>query len=70
MEIKAYKDLKPVRLPGDIKGYLNKFNCQSTADIRKVLNEKQSWEECYDHEKHFDLDWIKNSVYMLQIEYV
>jgi hypothetical protein len=63
-EIKAYKSHKLKELPGDIK-YLNKFNCKSTTDIRKVLNEKQSWEECYDREKHFDLDWIKHSVYTL-----
>ncbi|KAI8069862.1 uncharacterized protein B0P05DRAFT_639400 [Gilbertella persicaria] len=68
-EIKAYKNFKPIQLPDDIKQYLNKFNCQSTADIRKALNEKQSWEECYDREKHFDLDWIKHSVYTLVREY-
>ncbi|KAI9468879.1 MAG: hypothetical protein EXX96DRAFT_623795 [Benjaminiella poitrasii] len=65
-EIKAYKNFKPTELPDDIKQYLNKFNCQSTADIRKLLDEKQSWEEYYDREKHFDLDWIKHSVYTLK----
>lgn len=68
-EIKAYKSPKPKEIPDDIKQYLNKFNCQSTADIRKILNEKQSWEKCDDREKHFDLDWIKHSVYTLVREY-
>jgi predicted nuclease of restriction endonuclease-like RecB superfamily len=68
-EIKIYKSPKPIVLPDDIKQYLNKFNRQSTADIRSVLNEKQSWEEYYDHKKHFDLDWIKHSVYTLVKEY-
>ncbi|KAG2226800.1 hypothetical protein INT45_005765 [Circinella minor] len=35
-EIKTYKSPKRVQLPDDIKHYLNKFNCQSTADIRKA----------------------------------
>ncbi|EIE83694.1 hypothetical protein RO3G_08399 [Rhizopus delemar RA 99-880] len=64
-EIKAYKSPKPKEIPDDIKQYLNKFNCQSTAYIRKILNEKQSWEKCDDREKHFDLDWIKHYVYTL-----
>lgn len=68
-EIKAYKSPKPKEIPDDIKQYLNKFNCQSTAYIRKILNEKQSWEKCDDREKHFDLDWIKHYVYTLVREY-
>lgn len=68
-EILSYKNIKPVQLPGDIKEYLNRFNLQSTAEIRKVLYEKQSWEENFDRKKHFDLDWIKHSVYTLVREY-
>lgn len=65
-EIMTDKNNFPLQLPDDFKQYLNKFNCKSAVDIRKALNEKQSWEECYDdREKHFDLDWIKLSVYTL-----
>lgn len=40
-EIKAYKSPpKPMNLPDDIKQCLNKFNSQSTADIKKVLKNK------------------------------
>ncbi|KAI8875996.1 hypothetical protein K501DRAFT_201423, partial [Backusella circina FSU 941] len=62
-EIKTYKNFKPVELPDDIKQYSNKFNYQSTIDIRKVFNEKHSWEKFYNCEKHFDLNWVKHSVY-------
>ncbi|KAI7857762.1 hypothetical protein BDC45DRAFT_532593 [Circinella umbellata] len=47
----------------EIKAY------KSPKHVQKALNEKQSWEECYNREKHFDLDWIKHSVYTLVREY-
>ncbi|KAI7897410.1 uncharacterized protein EV154DRAFT_409819, partial [Mucor mucedo] len=53
------------QLPEDFKQYLNKFNCKSTVDIRKAFLQKESWEDSYDQDKHFDLDWIKQSIHML-----
>lgn len=58
-----------LQLPDDFKQYLNKFNCKSTVDIRKALNQKESWEDSYHQDKHFDLDWIKQSIHMLLQEY-
>ncbi|KAI8081081.1 hypothetical protein BDF21DRAFT_451967 [Thamnidium elegans] len=45
-----------LQLPDDFKQYLNKFNCKSTVDIRKALLQKESWEDSYHQDKHFDLD--------------
>ena len=59
----------PLQLPDDFKQYLNKFNCKSTVDIRKALLQKESWEDSYHQDKHFDLDWIKQSIHMLLQEY-
>lgn len=58
-----------LQLPDDFKQYLNKFNCKSTVDIRKALNQKESWEDSYHQDKHFDLDRIKQSIHMLLQEY-
>ncbi|KAI9475403.1 MAG: hypothetical protein EXX96DRAFT_540005 [Benjaminiella poitrasii] len=55
----------PLQLPDDFKHYLNKFNCKSTVDIRKALLQKESWEDSYHQDKHFDLEWIKQSIHML-----
>ncbi|KAI9006744.1 hypothetical protein CLU79DRAFT_712321, partial [Phycomyces nitens] len=59
----------PLQLPDNFKHYLNKFNCKSTVDIRKALNQKESWEDNYHQDKHFDLDWIKQSIHTLLQEY-
>ncbi|KAG0929241.1 hypothetical protein G6F57_012745 [Rhizopus arrhizus] len=68
-EIEAFKPKEFERLPNEIREYLNKFNCQSTNALRSVLYEKQSWEENYQRDQHFDLDWIKHSVYTLLRQY-
>ncbi|KAL7324023.1 hypothetical protein PS15p_210597 [Mucor circinelloides] len=68
-EIMTDSNNLPLQLPDDFKQYLNKFNCKSTVDIRKALLQKESWEDSYDQDKHFDLDWIKQSIHMLVQEY-
>lgn len=68
-EIMTDHNNKPLQLPDDFKQYLNKFNCKSTSDIRKALNQKESWEDSYNQDTHFDLDWIKQSIHMLLQEY-
>ncbi|KAI8968841.1 hypothetical protein BDF20DRAFT_990731 [Mycotypha africana] len=42
-EIMSNCDNVPLQLPDNFKQYLNKFNYKSTVDIRKTLNEKESW---------------------------
>ncbi|KAG2191950.1 hypothetical protein INT46_007759 [Mucor plumbeus] len=59
----------PLQLPDAFKQYLKKFNCKSTVDIRKALNQKESWEDSYHQDKHSNLDWIKQSIHMLLQEY-
>ncbi|KAI8367028.1 hypothetical protein EDC96DRAFT_544064 [Choanephora cucurbitarum] len=46
----------------EIKAYKNFKSIQLPDDTKH-------WEECYDREKHFDLDWIKHSVYTLVREH-
>lgn len=59
----------PLRLPDDFKLFLNKFNCKSTVEIRKALLQIESWEYSYNKDKHFDLDWIEQSIHKLLREY-
>lgn len=50
-----------------IKQYLLKLNGQSTNGIWKALNERESWEENYNHATHFD--GVKRSMHTLVREY-
>ncbi|CAJ0833909.1 12859_t:CDS:2, partial [Entrophospora sp. SA101] len=62
------KDLPQV--PIDLLEYISSFRKKTTKDLRIVLNTQQDWEgENFDKTKHFNFDWIKNSVHNLLLEY-
>jgi hypothetical protein len=53
--------MKPVHIPeisDELVDYLNKFNnVKNTNDLRQLLMVR-SFYQCYDPEKHADMDWI------------
>ncbi|CAG8712180.1 7780_t:CDS:2, partial [Funneliformis caledonium] len=62
------KDLP--KMPTELLKYLGSFRKKMTEDLRIVLEARQNWEgRNFIRTKHFDFDWIKNSVYNLLLEY-
>ena len=50
--------------------YLSSFRKKTTENLRIVLEARQNWEDKnFIRTKHFDFDWIKNSVHNLLLEY-
>lgn len=60
-QLKEIKETKPVHIPeisDELVDYLNKFNdVKSTSHLRQLLMVR-SFYQCYDPEKHADMDWI------------
>ena len=62
------KDLP--KMPTELLKYLGSFRKKTTEDLRIVLEARQNWEgRNFIRTKHFDFDWIKNSVHNLLLEY-
>ncbi|CAJ0839585.1 7469_t:CDS:2, partial [Entrophospora sp. SA101] len=49
--------------------YLNSFRTNNTKDLRKNIFKKELWDDSYDIKKYIDVDWVRNSVYNLLLEY-
>ncbi|KAI8976439.1 hypothetical protein BDB01DRAFT_908122 [Pilobolus umbonatus] len=52
----------------DSELYIKHGSFTSAADIRKALLQKESWEDSYLQDKHFDLDWIQQSIQEYELD--
>ncbi|CAG8502910.1 14391_t:CDS:2 [Cetraspora pellucida] len=72
-ELKEIRDTGAKNLPempSELLKYISSFRMKTTKDLRVELCVRQDWEgENFDKIKHFNFDWVKNSIYNLILEY-
>ncbi|RHZ73769.1 hypothetical protein Glove_229g119 [Diversispora epigaea] len=57
-------------MPRQLLEYISSFRVKTTKDLRIVLDIRQEWEgKNFERIKHFNFDWVKNSIYNLLLEY-
>jgi hypothetical protein len=63
-------DKKPlVRLPDDLREYINSFSENDCGKLRQKVDTSWPWQADYDLSKNGDYDWVRNTVYGLVREY-
>ncbi|CAG8628090.1 10850_t:CDS:2, partial [Diversispora eburnea] len=73
------EDLKEIRdtsskdlpeTPTDLLKYISFFRRKTTEELRIALDTRQDWEgKNFNKTRHFNFDWVKNSVYNLVLEF-
>ncbi|CAG8596403.1 1176_t:CDS:2 [Diversispora eburnea] len=62
------KDLP--EMPTDLLKYVSFFRRKTTEELRIALDTRQDWEgKNFNKTRHFNFDWVKNSVYNLVLEF-
>ncbi|RIB09056.1 hypothetical protein C2G38_1981881 [Gigaspora rosea] len=69
-EIRSYNSKELPELPDNLLEFLLKFDKDTLEELKNVLLEQEAWEgNDYNKVTHFDLKWIKKSIYDLVNEY-
>ncbi|ORE08346.1 hypothetical protein BCV72DRAFT_203838, partial [Rhizopus microsporus var. microsporus] len=61
-EIKQHNQKLTLKIPVTLGDYLNRFNKNSTTQIRKEVFRPMEFDSNFDPKRHFDYDWIRSSV--------